>query len=230
MHRRILVVALDRELFERIDPLLNRSLFAVDSVARGESGVVLSNHVAFDLMLVGYPLPDVSLELFLSAVRRSGGPCARSQLLVLAPESRLGEVRPLLSGDATLALPINDPRKLLEEVATRLLGVAPRMATRILVRLQVHLEEGKKVVMYQTENISKDGMLVRTEHLLPVRTRVGFEFLPPGDCLPVEGVAEVVRHAVLDVEKVSGLGLRFQEFRGDGRKRLLDYLNRHGAV
>lgn len=230
MQKRILVVAVDRELFGKIDPLLNRAYFAVDKVPRGRSGAILCANVAFDLMLVGHPLPDMAFQEFLFEVRRGGSPCAASPLLVLTPEQRLGELKDLLAWGPNMALPLEDPRAILDEVATRLLGVAPRMATRIMVRLEVQLEEGKRLLMYQTENLSKAGMLIRTDHLYPIGTRVAIECLLPGDRSPLQGVAEVVRHAAPDVEKVHGVGVRFVELKGDGQKRLIEFLDRYGAA
>ena len=50
MAKSILVVGLERKLFEEIDPLLNRSHLSVDRVARGKSGLALCEEVPFDLI------------------------------------------------------------------------------------------------------------------------------------------------------------------------------------
>jgi uncharacterized protein (TIGR02266 family) len=222
---RVLVVGLERDLYDKVNPLLSRALFVVDRVPRGESGVLLARHATFELIVVRHPLPDMSLGSFMNSAREAG-PCGASQLLVLTDEARVAEIRSLLPGDPKQVLSISEPWKLLQEVASRLLGVAPRIATRIMVRLNVQLAQDKSVVMCQSENISENGMLLRSDRLLPIGTRVAFDFSLPGDRMPVSGGAEVMRHAVMDVENVQGMGLRFVSVKGDGQRRLRTHLGR----
>lgn len=226
MKGRVLVVGLERALFQKIDPLLNRSLFTVDRVPRGESGLALASHATFDLIAVRHPLPDMALGHFIQTVHEPGSPCGAAQILVLTDDARLAEVKGLLPGGGNRVLSINEPSKLLQEVASRLLGVAPRIDTRVMIRLEVRAAEGKTQVMCQSENFSENGMLLRSDTLYPVGTRAGFEFTVPGDRLPIQGEAEVMRHSAPDVEKVQGMGCKFTSLKGDGRKRLLNFLGR----
>lgn len=226
MPGRILVVGLERKLYEKINPLLNRSLFAVDRVPRGESGLALANHAAFDLIAVRHPLPDMSLGSFIHAVHDPGSLCGAAQILVLTDAARVAEVSGLMPGGASQVVSIDEPWKLLQEVASRLLGVAPRVATRVMMRLEVKVEGEKALVMCQSENLSDNGMLLRSERLFPIGTRVSFESLLPGERAPIQGEAEVMRHAVPDVETVQGMGLKIVYLKGDGAKRLKAFLSR----
>lgn len=224
---RILVVGLERPLFQKIDPVLNRSKFVVDRVPRGESGKLLASHAAFDLIVVRHPLPDMSLGSLLNSVHEPGSPCGAAPILVLTDESRLSEVRGLMPGGTNQVVSINEPWKLLQEVASQLLGVAPRIATRVMIRVEVQLEgEAKSQVMCQSENLSENGMLLRSDRLFPIGTRVSFESMLPGERAPIHGQAEVVRHTVPDVENVQGMGLKVLGFKGDGQKRLRGFLSR----
>jgi hypothetical protein len=138
------------------------------------------------LLLVGLgdELFDMPLNDFLGTVRREGSPSAASQLLALAEEGSMSEACQVPAAGMNVVLPINAGR-LLEEVASRLLGVTPRISVRLLVRLEVRLKEGRRRVMYQTENISTAGMLVRSDRLDPIGTTVAFELTLPGDRTPV---------------------------------------------
>jgi hypothetical protein len=69
-----------------------------------------------------------------------------------------------------LALSVHQPRRLLAEIAARLLDVRPRLAARMLVRMDAGLGEGRSHFVSQTENLSEKGMLVRTPRPLPVGT------------------------------------------------------------
>lgn len=227
---RILVVGLDKELFLKIDPLLSRARFAVERVARGEAGLLLRSQLEFDLLVVRDPLPDMALADFLEALRRAGSSHAATPILVLTEEERVHEVRRVVPEGPYRVLSINEPARLVEEIASRLPGVAARMPARLPVRLEVRLAVGRALMVCESENISEAGMLVRTERLYPVGTRAGFEFPLPGDQAPVVGEGEVVRHSVPEVERVKGVGLRFLVFRGDSLRRLHDFLGHAPAV
>src|SRR5262245_56564152 len=94
--KRILVVGVDKVLFQRIEPLLNRAYFVVERVPRGKSALELCGHVGFDLILAGHPLPDLDTKAFVAGLRTAGSRTAGSQLVLLADEGRLSEVADLV--------------------------------------------------------------------------------------------------------------------------------------
>ncbi len=224
MESRVLVVGLERALYEKIEPLLSRNNLSVDRVPKGESGLYLAARVLFHLLVVRHPLPDMALGSFIDRVHEPGAICGGSPILVLADDYQLDQLRQLLPGGAKQVLSVKQPAKLLQEVASRLLGVAARISVRIHVRLQVQLQEGTSLVACQTENFSEQGMLIRTATLYPLGTRVRFECTLPNDRSPISGEAEVVRHAVPDIEQLSGIGLRVVSFQGDSARRLRRFL------
>jgi hypothetical protein len=224
METRVLVVGLERGLYGKIEPLLLRSNLSVDRVPKGESGLYLAARVLFHLLVVRHPLPDMALGSFISAVHEPGAMCGASPILVLADDFQLEELRRLLPGGDKQVLSIKEPAKLLQEVASRLLHVAARIALRVHVRLQVQLQEGTSLVACQTENFSEKGMLVRTPTLYPIGTKVRFECTLPADRSPIAGDAEVARHSVPDIEQVSGIGLKILAFQGDSARRLRRFL------
>src|SRR6266536_1167898 len=126
-NKRILAVGVDKTLFARIDSVLRQSVGTLDRIPRGGSALALCGHVPFDLMIVGDPLPDMDLAAFLAALRETESACGRSPVLVLTEESRLVEVRRLLQRDQDLALPAGQTRRLLDEIARRLLDAQPRV-------------------------------------------------------------------------------------------------------
>jgi uncharacterized protein (TIGR02266 family) len=226
---RVLVAGVDRALYDRLEPLLRRSDLEVDRVPRGASALLLSQHATFDLIAVQHPLPDLALDEFVASLRSRSAASAASPLLVLCDGPRLGEAKRMLGDGPGEVLPADEPWRLMEQVAARLLGVAPRRRTRLMVRLETVLSTERNRIMCQAENVSEGGLLVRTDKMHPVGTRLAFEFQPPSERSPITGEADVVRHAVPEIERVQGLGLRFVSFRGDSQKRLLDYLRQESA-
>lgn len=228
--KRILVAGVEKGLFEKIEPLLNRAYFEVERVPRGQSALDLCVHVGFDLILAAHPLPDLETRAFVTALRDPVSRTAGSQLVLVADEGRLPEVADLVKKGPGIALPLNEPRRILEEVATRLLDVAPRTNSRFLVQLEVQLEVGKRLLMCQTENVSKGGVLIRTDQRYPIGTRIAFKSTLPGDRAPVEGYLEVMRHTVPEVEKLQGIGMRFVDLRSADQKRLFEFLDRQAPA
>jgi hypothetical protein len=121
-------------------------------------------------------------------------------------------------------LPLQAPAKLLDEVAMRILGVAPRQSQRLMLRVEVQLDQGRQLVMCQTENVSKVGMLLRSEQPFPVGTKLAFDFTPPGQRGAIRGRAEVVRHSVPDVENVHGVGVKLLDFQADGQAKWEEFI------
>jgi hypothetical protein len=104
-----------------------------------------------------------------------------------------------------------------------------------MVQLDATIDDGQMARMYQTQNLSQTGMLLRTRQPLPVGTDVAVQFLFPGDpmlsraSLPggyefVEGEARVVRHTHPAKERVEGLALQFKALESSGTRRLGDFL------
>jgi c-di-GMP-binding flagellar brake protein YcgR len=117
------------------------------------------------------------------------------------------------------------------------MGTAPnsRSAKRVMVQLDATIDDGKMARMYQTQNLSSSGMLLRTQKPLPVGTEVDVQFLFPGDpalsrsSLPggygfVEGRAIVVRHTHPVKEAIVGMGLQFLGLEERGREKLAEFL------
>jgi CheY-like chemotaxis protein len=229
MSGRVLVVGLERPLYLKIEPILGRSALSADRVQKGESGLALTDHAVFDLLVVRHPLPDMSLGTFINRVHDPGAPCGAAPILVLTEDSQIESVRALLPGGGREVMSIKEPARLLQEIASRLLGVTPRVASRVLVRLRVDLGQGPQLVSCQSENLSETGMLLRAEDLFPLGTRVQFEFTLPGERVPVQGDAEVVRHTVADVESVLGMGLKVLAFKGDGARTMRRFVTNRSA-
>ncbi|MBP9826671.1 MAG: PilZ domain-containing protein [Thermoanaerobaculia bacterium] len=227
--RRILAVGLEPALYGRIEALLNRSYFEVDKVPRGENGRVLCAAIAFDLVLVRYPLPDIDVTDLLAALRLPASPCENSQILLLADEPRLFQAERLVGQGANAAVATDKTGEFLSGFAAQLLAVAPRVASRIMVRLQARIGDGEHQAFCQTYDISRSGMFVRTDSIYSLGSMVEFELLLPEEREAVVGRADVVRHSAGGEGKPDGIGLRYIDFRSGSEARLTAFLGRAPA-
>lgn len=223
--RSLLVIGVDAPTFEKLAPLLERPNFEVDRFPRGRASLELVTLVRFDTLVAHYPLPDISLQDFLDAVRHADSSSRSSPLLLLTREDLLEEARYYVGKGANRALSLGENSERLQAEVSELLQVAPRLSMRVLASLHVQLDENTSLAMCQTENISRTGMLVRTNAAYPLGSQLRFEFTIPGDNRAVTGEAEVVRHTTGGRENVRGVGVRFLTFQGDGEQRFLRYLS-----
>jgi len=220
----VLVVNADEELFAKIAPLLNREALEVDRFPRARAALDLVSQVPVDVLIVGYPLPDVRTQELLDVVRRPESPCRQSPLLLLAHREELEEAKRFIGRGANEAIAVEESAERLQAAVSRLLAVAPRSSLRMMVRIVVNIGEGAALEMSQTENLSETGMLVRTGEVYPLGSRLSFEFHLGGQSQPIRGEGEVVRQTTAGRESVRGIGIRFISLERDGLLRLQRFL------
>jgi CheY-like chemotaxis protein len=218
----ILTVALDDETFERIAPLLRRDSLSVRAAGQGSEAMSLAQRDRFHLVICRYPLPDLKLREFVTAIRAAGSASKSTSLLLLTIPEMATEAKSGVQGGPFLVFSGREPLGLLGQGAAHLLEVAPRNAPRISTRLRASVEEGSEPFEGWVVNLSRTGMLVKETPMLPIGSICFFEFtLPNGEV--VRGRAEVVRHAKPRRERVTGFGVRFIEFEPGCREALFGW-------
>lgn len=226
-HRRrnILVIGVDSATYAKVAPVLERVDFEVDRFPSAASALELVERIPFMVLLVGFPLPDMPVQELLDAVRRPGSPCRRSPLLLVTQPGEVEQASTHLGRGANRVVSLAESEERLQAVVSELLQVAPRSAVRTMLRVEVRLGDDRTLLLCQTENLSATGMLIRTERRFPVGTELSFELVLGGDARPIRGKAEVVRHTLLGRDPASGMGLRIDQFDGDGERRYRDYVD-----
>jgi len=219
VQRSALVVGVEPRLFERLAAILRGAKFFAEHAETGEGALESIALLPFDAILVAYPLPDMLPQPFLDALRRKGSPCQQAAVVLLSSQATVAEAEALVGKGANRALAVDGHLELLPHVLFRLLEVPPRVSMRAISRLTVQLYNGTRLTLCQTENISQNGMLLRTDQGYPVGTQMGFELVLPGEGKPVRGSAVVVRHTIPNRERISGVGVRIASFEGDGKSR-----------
>jgi DNA-binding response OmpR family regulator len=222
--RSVLVVGVDEELFAKVAPLLDRSEFDVDRFPRAGMALELVARVPFDVLLARHPLADIPVQEFLDAVRAADSPCRSAPLLLLVERGDLDAAAAYVGRGANRVVAVEESPERLQGEVSALLTVAPRSAIRLMVRLQVEIDDGRQLALCQSENVSETGMLVRSSEVLPLGTQLELEFFLGEEPLPVRGTAEVVRHTTPGREEVRGMGLRFLSLHGNGAARLRRFL------
>ncbi len=217
--RNVLVIGVNPDEFDRVTPFLARESFEVDRFPSAAGSLELTTQVAFEVLLVRFPLPDMELYDYLQAVRREGSPCQRAPILLLAQSDKAEEAESFIGRGANRVVKLEETNGKIQAVISSLLHVAPRKAARFLARLEIKLGGAKDMILCQTENLSDSGMLIKTDKRYDTGTKINFEFTLPEDQRPIVGIAEIVRHTMIGRDRVGGIGVRFLSFAGDSQRR-----------
>jgi len=223
--RNILVVGVSADEFARVAPFLNRNGFDVDRFPGAEGALELLAEVAFEAVVVRFPLLDMALDQFLGTVRMAGSPCRHAPLVLLAAEDGQ-DAEAYIGHGANRVVQLEASRSSIQTEVSSLLNVAPRKSARFMTRLEVSLGGAKDMLQCQTANISETGILLITDHRYERGTEVNLEIGLGGDPRPIVAVAEVVRRTLVGRDQVSGLGLRFLSFAGDSQRRFQAFLRK----
>jgi PilZ domain len=229
MEHTVIALSPEESTLRPIEPILQRSSFEVHRVRGVEPVIELCRTLpSLDLLIASLPLDTSDVSAFVGEVRRLRTP-RPPLMLLLARNNELESLARIPDEHLQVLSLDNSPEELQREILVRF-GRRPRIAQRVLVRLEVHLEIATVFRACQTVNLSETGMLVRTSELFPISTMAQYSLLLEDDPRAVQGMAEVVRHADLKSEKMRGVGLRFLRYLGDGQERLQAYLSKWRAA
>lgn len=227
--RHMLVVGASNDLVRRLNPVLRRLRFTLHSVPAAEQVLDLVQGTRFEVVLVSFPLPEVSIVNLIRAMRDRSSACRQSGLLLFTDREVTEQARTYLNRGANRVLAFDCPDRRLKETLTELLDVAPRIRVRLLVTVEVGAGLERTEDLGRIENLSLTGMLVTgTRRYIP-GTEFDFEFFVPGSDESVRGTARVVRLTDPEREGVEGLGVRFIELAAADRDRLQGMVRRYGT-
>ena len=181
----------------------------------------------FDVIIIGFPGPITPLRRFVECVRAPGSACQSSGVILLADPQHIDAAQAFVGVGINRAIPSDNAEELLAASITELASVAPRLALRAPTRVVLKLEQRPLRTFCQTENISESGMLLRGFGHYPPGTTIDFEINIPGQSDPIRGTATIARTTNVTLERMEGVGARFQSFTGQDGGRLTEYLNDH---
>lgn len=227
--RHVLLVGSSGGVVDRVGPLLQRSDFDVHTVRASDIVVDLVMGTPFELLIVGYPLPEIDIHGLLESIRLPGSASHSAGVLLLSPPAFFEAARTLLPAGANRAANLSWTDSRVWQEITDLLHVAPRARLKSMLFADVQANGGHERYLYRTVNVSRSGILVQGEHLFTPGTPFAFAFRLPSEPRPVEGLAEVVRRVNRNREQLSGLGARFLAINDDGQFRLVQYVKYSNA-
>ncbi len=224
-HRHVLLIGALKGSLARVAPMLQRAEFDVHAVEPSEFVLDLVLGTNFELLIVGYPIPEVDVNELLRTVRNTDSVSRRAGLLLLAEPGFLEAAQGLVALGANRAVSLDWSASRLWQAVGDLLNVAPRVTMRALVYADVEAAITGDRSLFQTVNVSMSGMLLRGTETFSPGSNFDFVFCLPGEPRPIEGSGEVVRRAEPGREGVQGFGVRFVHLRDDARYRLERFIS-----
>ncbi len=224
----LLAAAISDQQFAKLGCSLPNSNILMDRAATGSITREMIRWFPFDIIVASYPFADEPIPLFLMALRDPSCPSRNAALMHITPAAMVEEARTVVGGGPNRVLLDSAPLEEIRSTIHQLLSVTPRMALRVLVRVSLKKERRKGPLLWQSENISTTGMLLRGAQP-PVGTLIGFEFTVPGNDRPIRGTAEVARHTVRGRDHIVGVAVRFTDFAAGSKLQLETFLTAQGA-
>jgi len=206
--------------------LLSRPPFVEDAVSRAVDLLRRLEETPYRLSILNMPGDGLEFKQILPIVRDPRMPCSKGAILLLTPEDRVEEHRAYLQKGLNAVLPRTACPDVVEMEIARQVEVAPRVSTRVMLRLKARIQAKDAMILCQTANLSSSGLFLVHKTQLPVGTVFSFELMLPGARTPIAGEARVVRHATFIKEKYEGMGAVFIALPPEGQKILDEFVAR----
>lgn len=227
MTKRIVLTRMDRATFARAAEALAKDEIELQHAPWNDDTLDLVQSTRFDVIIIGFPGPITPLRRFVECLRAPGSACRKSGVILLADPQHVQAAQAFVGVGINRAIAADNTEELLAASIAELGEVAPRFALRAPTRVVLHLLERPLRTFCQTENVSESGMLLRGFGHYPPGTTIDFEINIPGQSDPIRGTATITRTTNVAVERLEGVGARFESFIGQDRSRLTEYLTEH---
>ena len=194
-------------LFLAKGSFFDRSDIKVFTAATNDEVLKIFNKEEIDLIVTQLDMPGIKSEELFSVIRKSKELQKVSVIIVcqdtLAHRERCKQCR----ANAVFTAPVDID--LLSIKAQQFLNVAPRTLYRAALAVAIEGKFKNRPLPFWTENISANGMLIKTEEPLSKEAGIFFSFFLP-DGTHVSGYGEISRIVQLKTAPVTFLyGIKF---------------------
>ena len=220
----VLLFNIPRDTLDPETCFLARTPFRAEACSQADELNQRLDKTAYKMIILHLPSAGLEPRDVIYTLRHHSHPSSKAILVVLAPDDKIAEYKPYLAKGLSALFPLGAPAANLETAIAAILQVAPRVSTRVMVRLTAKVNQQATKHLCQALNLSRSGMLVATNLNLPTGSDVTFELLLPNQPIPLTGEAKVARSIRGAGDHSTGLGLTFASFKLDGRARIDAFL------
>ena len=220
---RILIVDHSRGGLMFQGTLLRRRQSEILTAMAGSQAVTKAREMQPDLIMFVYDLFDMSAPEFCREIRSDEG--TRSTSLLLVAERTQPE-----HVDLTMAAGCNDviyrplERRELDLKIEKLTRIPVRRQLRTITKIDLSIERNGRFILGRSMNVSSNGMLVEVDRVIPGEGTVRVNFYLPGDPVPLQLEAEVLRAEFTGSSPK--YGLKFIQVEEKERERIEFFVHR----
>jgi len=227
--KKVVLTRASRDAFSRTKEILGEREYDLYHAPWDDNTLDLVQNARFDVVAIGFPGPISAMRRFVGCIRATGSASQRSGIVLLSDAQHLDAALTFVGIGVGInrAISWDNLEKELRPVVEELAAVEPRIPLRAPTRVVLHLDQRPLRTFCQTENVSASGMLLRGFGHYPPGTVIEFEISIPGQSDPIRGKATIARTTNVRLERLEGVGARFDDFLGGDKARLTDYLNEH---
>lgn len=220
---RILLVDHSRGALLFQETILRRRDMRIMTALAGTEGLAKARSERPNLIIFGYDLFDMSAPEFCREVRSDEEIRNTSLLLVCDRDSHEHGDLSLSAGcNDVIFRPLKKPE--LDEKVERLTSIPVRRQLRTITKIEVSLEKDGRFVLGRSINVSANGMLIEVDRMLPQDGPVRLHFYLPGDPVPLQIRAEVLRAEFSG--SMPKYGMRFVDPTPEDRERISRFVYR----
>ena len=220
---RILLVDHSRGALTFQETILRRRDTIILTALAGSEGLQKARAEQPHLIIFGFDLFDMNAPEFCREIRNDEA-TKNASLLLIADKSHPDH------GDLCLSAGCNDvifrpiQRRELDSKVEKLTAIPVRRQLRTITKIEVSLEKNGRFVLGRSVNISSSGMLLEVDRMLPGDGVVRLHFYLPGDAVPLQLEAQVLRAEFSGT--MAKYGMRFIDLQPAERERIERYVHR----
>ncbi len=225
VQRHVLLVGVQRSAVEHLVPLLQREEIEVISVDADPAVVEITRITPFELVMLRFPAEGVDTAAFLEVLRDQASASRRAGVLLLADEAHLEGAASFLDHGANRVVSATWSDARIWRAVADLLDVAPRVALRVPVMVDVNLATEGVPEVCRSVDLSTSGIRLECPNGYPPGTRLQIGLVLPKVGGVVRVQAEVVRRTDPERESVVGFAARFTSMGEEDEERLARFLD-----
>jgi response regulator RpfG family c-di-GMP phosphodiesterase len=220
---RILLVDHSRGALTFQETILRRRDSIILTALAGSEGLQKAQDELPHLIIFGFDLFDMTAPEFCREIRNQEA-TRMTSLLLIADKAHPEH------GDLCLSAGCNDvifrpiQRRELDSKVEKLTTIPVRRQLRTITKIEVSLEKNGRFVLGRSVNISASGMLLEVDRMLPGDGVVRLHFYLPGDAVPLQLEAQVLRAEFSGT--MAKYGMRFVDLQSEERDRIERYVHR----
>ena len=207
-HRKILVVD-DAAMFRELESVFLARFGTVLTADCGEAALATARRERPDVVVTDLHMPGMDGDSLCREIRCDASLFKTPVIVVISGENALDRARAVRSGaDDVVAKPIS--RISLVEAVNRFLRAQRQPGLeRVELETDVRIRRSGSDAWGRSLNLSRGGMFVTADRIIPLETEVELEFQLPEVPAPLSSTARVVWGRERSAQGPRGMGLQF---------------------